>query len=96
MMLRETMLIKSKKEAKIRHLMPLECLRLVKESFLMAPIHAGNKEIGVFYADRGDSNIVISADQYENFVYFSTEANTGLAKLAASNKVQQVARRQKS
>jgi HD-like signal output (HDOD) protein len=80
---RETLLIKSKKDPRYRHLMTLECLQVLsKGSFIIAAIQAGGRDIGFFYADRGDTGQDIKGKQFESFKYFVQQANAALARLA--------------
>jgi HD-like signal output (HDOD) protein len=84
---RTCLLVRNRKLPEYRHLMTAECQRVIgKGQFLVAPIHAGSRNIGVFYADRGDTDATIDDTQFESFRYFSDQANQGLVRLAMMTK----------
>jgi HD-like signal output (HDOD) protein len=82
--LKRNMELSGKKDPKVKNLLTLECLKVIgKGGSLLAPLFAGERKIGVFYADRGDSGMEVSKEQKECFRYFAQQANEGLEKLAA-------------
>ena len=80
---RELIVGKSKTETQYRHLLTLDALKaLSKGSFIVAPVFAGNRDIGVFIVDRGDTGLNVKKKQLESFTYFHQETNKALSKLA--------------
>jgi hypothetical protein len=52
-------------------------------AFMIAPILADNRVVGVFYADRQSSARAISEEDYETFLHFVQQANVGFDLAAA-------------
>lgn len=78
----EYLVIKGRKDPSKRSLLPMDCLKLIsKGTSLIAPLYAGERNIGIFYADKGEGDAVMDDEQIDNFTYFAEQANTGLSKL---------------
>ncbi|ROR99987.1 HDOD domain-containing protein [Sinobacterium caligoides] len=49
---------------------------------VLAPLFVGERNVGVFYADRGDLGVEVDAVQVERFTHFAQQANIALALLS--------------
>ncbi len=71
----------------LRHLIDRDTSALITPTnCLVAPLFAGERQIGVLLADRGPDGELIDGDQHESFSHFSQQANMGLAMLATQVK----------
>ena len=83
MIKREYLLVRNHKQPEYRNLITLDCARVFgKGQFMIAPIHTSERNIGVFYADRGNTEATIDETQFDSFRYFTEQANQGLVRLA--------------
>ncbi len=83
----EILQVKGKKDPRYRQLITLDCKRFLTRGIcLIAPIYASDRNIGIFYADRGDTEARVSDEQIDSFSYFSQQANSGLSKLVGGNR----------
>lgn len=56
---------------------------LTADNALIAPIYAGNRQIGIVIADRGPRKTSISREQQESFEHFAKQITTSLSLLAS-------------
>jgi hypothetical protein len=49
---------------------------------VIAPLYAGQRQVGILLADRCLDGDNIDQDQYDSFCHFAQQANMGLAMLA--------------
>jgi len=71
----------------LRHLIDRDTSALITPTnCLIAPLFAGERQVGVLLADRGPDGELIDTDQHESFGHFAQQANMGLAMLATQVK----------
>jgi GAF domain len=84
---RHELLVRNRKQPEFKNLVTTDCVKVFgKGQFMIAPIHTKARNIGVFYADRGNTEANIDDTQYESFKYFTEQANQGLVRLAVTTK----------
>jgi len=84
---RKYLLVRNRKLPEHKNLVTIDCARVFgKGQFMIAPIHTGQRNIGIFYADRGSTEANIDDTQFESFKYFTEQANQGLLRLAVTTK----------
>lgn len=71
----------------LRHLIDRDTSALITPTnCLLAPLFAGDRQVGVLLADRGPDGELVDQDQHESFSHFAQQANMGLAMLATQVK----------
>lgn len=79
----KTYFITAEADPKLLHLARHIFEAAATSSFMIAPIAAGGRTIGAYYADRGVSGAAITEEDYESFLHFVQQANLGLDLAAA-------------
>jgi len=84
---RKCLLVRNRKLPEHKNLITIDCARVFgKGQFMIAPIHTGQRNIGIFYADRGSTEANVDDTQFESFKYFTEQANQGLVRLAVTTR----------
>jgi HD-like signal output (HDOD) protein len=81
---RQLIWLKPGQRSAVHHLIdkPLQTL-LATDNCVLMSLYANTRNIGVLLADRGLGGEPITQDQYDSFSHFASQANMGLAMLAA-------------
>ncbi len=81
---RQMIWLKPGQRSPLQHLIdkPLQEL-LATDNCVLAALYTNARSIGVLLADRGLGGEPVSQEQYESFSHFASQANMGLAMLAA-------------